>query len=463
MFIIHITAAYSNAVLLAILPHVSNCAQRLELPIPQPITASQVAHFNVSPWNEDVGGSLWLTNHYQFVFGNGYLRAFQSPTNWFNNQYDNWDDVDYFKRYVGKENMTTNEAIEFARNSFYKLGYQPKEFDIKCPPTSFEGPVSIRKLGHFPFCRVEWDSPKSEIQNWLGLDYSIQFDIDMQRRQIAGMNLSGQKFFRPNPQINVIPDLETNYRNAGVIGGFAGLMNREPYVHMTPAYSNATLNAMLPYIARFGRALNLPGSRSLTVNQVLLYRPPLYYTNDGFRCFVMLTNHIWFVFLTGFVTQFGSPDDWFDEADTRTNWPVFNAKTCMSTNEAIQFARQSFRQLNYHPRDFHLDRPPTRFENAVGKDNKRYAYCRVAWESPDGVETNIYQVQFDIDLRHKQVVGATLISREFMRPLPEIASKPELESDYQKRVQGRMFIRTNALPHLPAVNHADAPSARPSE
>src|SRR5579885_2219392 len=126
MFIIHITAAYSNAVLLAILPHVSNCVQRLELPIPQPITASQVAHFNVSPWNEDVGGSLWLTNHYQFVFGNGYLRAFQSPANWFNNQYDNWDDVDYFKRYVGKENMTTNEAIEFARHSFYKLGYQPK-------------------------------------------------------------------------------------------------------------------------------------------------------------------------------------------------------------------------------------------------------------------------------------------------------------------------------------------------
>lgn len=79
------------------------------------------------------------------------------------------------------------------------------------------------------------------------------------------------------------------------------------------------------------------------------------------------------------------------------------------------------------------------------------------------METNIYQVQFDIDLTHRQVVGATLISQEFMRPLPRIASKPELESDYQKRIQGRMFVRTNAASHLPDPKPADAPSAAQSE
>ncbi len=463
MLLIQVTAAYSNAVLVAVLPHISNFENPLQLPVPMPITAAQIAHCNILPYVGEVGCGIWLTNDCSFGFSHGYVGSFQSPTDWFKNQYDNWDDSEYFKRYLGKESMTTNEAIEFARRSFYKLGYQPKDFDIRCPPTSFEGPVNTRKLGHFPFCRVEWESPKSKIQNWLGLDYSIQFDIYMQRKQIVGMDMTGRRFWRPEPKVDVVPTLETDYRRAGRIGMLAQRLAREPAVHITVAYSNATLSATLPYIARFGRDLNLPGSRSLAENQVLLYRPPLYYTNDGFTCSVMLTNHFWFIFLAGFVTEFSSPDDWFDEAETRNSWPRFDAKTCMSTNEAIQFARQCFRQLNYQPRDFYLDRPPTRFESAVGKDNKRYAYCRVDWESPDGVETNIYQVQFDIDLTHRQVVGATLISQEFMRPLPGIASKPELESDYQKRIQGHMFIRTNAAIHLPADNPAGAPSATSSE
>jgi len=446
MPIIHITAAFSNAVLVAILPHVSNFAEKLDLPIPQPITTSQIAHCNVSPWKDDVGGSVWLTNHYQFVFGSGYLRAFQSPTNWFNNQYDNWNDSEYFKRYLGKDNITTNEAVEFARRSFYKLGYQPKDFDISGPPTSFEGPVNTKKLGHFPFCRMEWDSPESKIQNLLGLDYSIQFDIDMQRKQIVGMDLSGRRFFRPNPKVSVVPDLETNYRNAGVIGGFAGLMNREPYVHMTPAYSNATLKATLPYIADFAKRLSLPRTQPLTTGRVLLFMPPLWFTNNGFDSVTMLTNHFWFRFQYGFVTEFGSPDNWFEEAATRTNWTYFDDKSCMTTNEAIEFARNSIRQLGYKPEEIHMNKPPSEFENALDAENRRYAYCQIDWNSPEDVQgtTNEYHLEFDINMQRKQIVGATLIGKEFMRPLPEIAAKPELESDYQKSIQGHMFARTNA-------------------
>ena len=40
--IIRITADYSNAVLVAVLPYVSDFAQKLDLPVPHPITTAHV-------------------------------------------------------------------------------------------------------------------------------------------------------------------------------------------------------------------------------------------------------------------------------------------------------------------------------------------------------------------------------------------------------------------------------------
>src|SRR5882724_7496742 len=123
--LIHITAAYSNAVLVAILPHVSDCAKQLDLPIAQPITVQQVARFNTMPYPDFVGGGLWLTNGYTFVFEWGYVNGFHSPNDWFSEQ-----DIVNLERYAGKDNMTTNEAIELARSSLTKLGYKPADFHV---------------------------------------------------------------------------------------------------------------------------------------------------------------------------------------------------------------------------------------------------------------------------------------------------------------------------------------------
>ena len=57
MELIHMTAAYSNAVLVAILPHVSDFAKKLDLPIPQPITATQVLKSRPSPYQGRVEAS----------------------------------------------------------------------------------------------------------------------------------------------------------------------------------------------------------------------------------------------------------------------------------------------------------------------------------------------------------------------------------------------------------------------
>lgn len=209
--LIHVTAAYSNAVLVAVLPHVSDFGKKLDLPIPQPITASQVAHCNVAQMPGDIGAGVWLTNHYSFGFGHGYVSTFRCKNNPFYSTGDE-DPVEWLSPFVGKDNMTTNEAVELARDSFRKLGYKQEDFNVNKPPTRLDGPGDSKKLGHIPYCQVEWTGPESTAPRLQGSDYYVRFDIDMQRKQVVGMNLSGKKFWQSSPKVDIVPELEADYQ-----------------------------------------------------------------------------------------------------------------------------------------------------------------------------------------------------------------------------------------------------------
>jgi hypothetical protein len=56
--IVRVTAEYSNAVLVAVLPYISDIARKLDLPVPQPVTPECVTHCNIKPlrtWGVEVG------------------------------------------------------------------------------------------------------------------------------------------------------------------------------------------------------------------------------------------------------------------------------------------------------------------------------------------------------------------------------------------------------------------------
>jgi hypothetical protein len=242
-----------------------------------------------------------------------------------------------------------------------------------------------------------------------------------------------------------VPEIETDYQRAGAFGQLAQTRDKIPSIHITPAYSNATLTATLPSVSEFAAKLGLPVPQPITSGQVLLYYPPAY-LNDGFQCRLMLTNHHWFSFVAGCVYEFGSPNDWFEEKATRTDWPIYSSKTCMTTNEAIDFARGCIGKLGYAPEDLHMNLPPSEFETASDSESRQFAYCQIHWDNPDHSEGNPqddYHLEFDIDMQARQLVGVSLMSKKFLRPLPKIDVPFELESDYRKHLQGKMFVRTN--------------------
>jgi hypothetical protein len=182
--LIHITATYSNALLVAILPHISDVAKKLDLPIIQPVTSSQVLRFNPNPYKGHLSGSVILTNHWWFSFDQrGFVDSFTAATNWFS---ADEDAVEHPEHYTGRTTMTTNEIISTARSALLKLGYPPTLTHSDTEP-ELQGPFELQRGGHVPYCRVLWEPVKDHDSD----DYSrVRVEMNTQDKTIVGFYLA---------------------------------------------------------------------------------------------------------------------------------------------------------------------------------------------------------------------------------------------------------------------------------
>lgn len=199
---VHMTAAYSNAVLVAILPHVNDFAKKMDLPIPLPITLNDVSKFNCDPLQSHIGGGIWLTNKYLFSFENGIVVNYRAPDNFF---FDESFPIP-MQKYSGKDNMTTNDAIELARDSLKKLGYDPKDLHTDVVPFSLQGSFNMHDGHHVPYCEIRWIKESDDDNSY------ATFQINMQTKQVVGLSVISRKIWKINPQVDVIPELESDFK-----------------------------------------------------------------------------------------------------------------------------------------------------------------------------------------------------------------------------------------------------------
>lgn len=203
------TTAYSNALLVAILPHITTFAKKLDLPIPRPITTSLVARSSPSDVKGFIADTIVLTNHYLFSYSRGAVDSFRCLDD---NPFYEGDPARTWYHHEGKDNMATNQAIKLARSALRKLGYDPKLLHADGPPSSVQGPYTLPDGKHFPYCEIRWDCSETNAAGEITNSDSLEFQVNLNKRAIVGMDLSSQKIWRPSPKIVVVPELESDYR-----------------------------------------------------------------------------------------------------------------------------------------------------------------------------------------------------------------------------------------------------------
>ena len=130
--LLHATIEYSNALLIAVLPLVSDCCQKLNIPIATPIKAQQVRSFAcpVSERNLD-NCCLVLTNWCSFTFHQGMMDTFADARNGILHIDDNRER----SRHYGSFKMTRDQAVVMAREALARMGFSLEDIFADCEPT----------------------------------------------------------------------------------------------------------------------------------------------------------------------------------------------------------------------------------------------------------------------------------------------------------------------------------------
>jgi hypothetical protein len=212
--IIHMTAAYSNAVLVAALPYISDFAKKLNLPIEQPVATNQVKWSYDAPYRHYVFGTVILKNRDWFsVNHRGFIDGFRTATNFFADQ--ELSDQSILK-FFGKDNMTTNEVVSMARETMVKLGF-PSALTHTADTPDVTGPFDLHALGrpegHVPYCQVAWSWPQGE-KNLRNLN-TLTIQVNMETKQLVGYTFipSVTNLMMTTPlTVDMPTELESDYR-----------------------------------------------------------------------------------------------------------------------------------------------------------------------------------------------------------------------------------------------------------
>ena len=370
--LVQVTAQYSNAVLVALLPYVSDFSKNLELPIPTPITTNHVRQFKCSPRLDLMGGNIVLTNGYEFSFVHGRVGLYRSPKCYFFLQ-----DPDRIPDFYGPVKISEAEVLQIARQAIKKIGYTDALSDANGVP-EITRPAQIG-TNVVPRYRIKWRSPNE-------LDpksprSSIDFEINATTKQVEMMYLGNTKNRRPSPKVDVHPPIISNGPQSQPAG-----VGRKVFP-VSQAYSNAFLVAILPqfsdYVKKAGFSVPLP----ITTNQVDAARCNIGLVEGDPRASLHLKRGDRFVYSHGQVIAFYSHDAMVMPVDSPTEEQKkredFFGKVNMSTDEALALVRKTVRQLGYSEKMVRINEKPNRDVPPQKTGTNFLARYFFTWEDAD--------------------------------------------------------------------------------
>jgi hypothetical protein len=419
---VQMTSAYSNAVLVAILPHFTDVAQKLDLPISTPIVQSEIRRYFCDPRAGELGGYVTLTNGYEFWYNKGHVSMFYGPHDYFIMQ-----NPDSIPKLYGKLRMNQKEAVVFARQSLNKLGYTNPIFDKVEPEVKLATPLkSFNVRQGVPQYQITWYDPEFPKERFVKV---AQLDIDAEAKQIERFVLNNKRFWKPNPDVGVVPELKTRSKpQPQYVGG-------HQMAPVSAAYSNACMNTLYPLFSDFAAKLVLPLHLPITGEQCTNIEC---WTDKGQPVVqILLTNGDRFLFEHGFVSLFYAGDNYFDGGLSRVPAPgrengLYRSQP-VSKDEMIQIARQAIRNLGYSEKELHMEGPPgvVTLPNTQSNFFTRY---EIGWNwthYPSGIAG--YSVDLEVDAKTKTIKFLNFLNNtNLWREPPKI----EIDSDFKTPASG---------------------------
>lgn len=355
---IRTTADYSNAVLIATLPHVNDFAAKLNLPVPQPTTVAHVRHFLTTPHRGRIGGTVTLTNGFIFGFGDGYVTGFRSPHSFWVLQ-----DPNDIPKFHGPLNMTESEAVELARSYIRKLGYSLEDVGADIPPQVEQAKgLGTNIVPHF---RIRWTTPRG--------DTPTRIEINASKKVAEEIRFSGIiALERPPPKIDVEPgELPEGHP------WYA--LNRA--AKMNPAYAKELVPYVFREIEKWGKKLKWDIPRRVREQHVNYFQVS---DQGGWPSVTVTFTNGWeFKYRHAGLTYAGSPRRFFDSDRLPFRIKNYVGQWRISEEAAKIIARREIAKLGYPEKMVRMDIAPRVFRPVEIKGAPTIPRLHFEWNYPN--------------------------------------------------------------------------------
>ena len=368
-----VTAQYSNAVLVAILPYFSDFAKKLDLPVPIPLTTNHVFRFNCDPRQGEVGGRLVLSNGYQLRFHSGYVTGFEHSGSYFSLQ--NPNKVHLF---VGKVNLDQKGAVRIARASLAKLGYSIDSIFVN--PEPVVGPLE-KTDGHIiPRYRVRWIEPHYG-------NTAIDIEVNAEAKRLERMSLTSRSFWREPPKV------------IGQSGNYPS--SKRP--HPVSSVKADVLTTVLAAVSRYAERLLLPLKAPITSNQVTTAE----YGLDEDEIRLVVNDGYTFTYGQGYIHGFSEQGCFYSSPPSGPVSDYLGAWK-MSEREAADLARGALVKAGYSLQTLSAQTTPEILRPFVTGKTVIPRY-HVIWQTVDkGVLQSCAVVEIDADRRRVKSLSVFL-------------------------------------------------------
>ena len=391
--LIEITAQYSNAVLVAVLPHISDFAHNLQLPVPNPITTNDVARAAILPWR-GANASVELKVGGVFFFRNGIASGFESP-----HCYSSLQDPNEASNFVGELKMSKPEAVSLARQSIRRLNVPLEPIFADQEPLVL-GPFKVStKKGEktIPHFEIIWKDPRSGAGSAPFDSVSAFVEVNGSAKHIEALRLSNKSIGHDPPKISIHPRVKPS-----------------PWPPINRLYVQQLLPILIAAIDKYGEKLKLRVPRPLTTNEVS--RVSIADQGGWPHAEITLNSGFKFTYHGDTLCGHSSPDAFFDSGERRIKIRDYIGQWNLKKDEALALAREIITQATGSRELIRTDFDPKVTVPFTTGDTiiPRYLFTWEYREHPDDAEA-ISTASVEVNADSKTVKSLYFVHRAFLR------------------------------------------------